>query len=108
MPRRIRVLHPSTPQSLIFYKVEWTVAQAKAWLEEHGFKHGKVDRRKNTLRFRQFDPKLCLRGTYGTKTWISRSRSGKKVLATMCRVSQRVAKGLRATSRRKTARRRAA
>jgi hypothetical protein len=107
MTDRTRVLHPSTPQTFIFYMNEWSRMQAKRWLEEHGFKHGKVDYKKNTMRFRQFEPALCLRNSYGTKTWRSSSR-GRKILATMCRVPQKVARAQRAGRKRKTARRRAA
>lgn len=94
---RVRVLHPSSPQTFIFYKGEWTVLEAKSWLRRHGFKHADVDRKKNTYRFRQFDPSMCLRSTYGTKTWISghdaagRTRKGKKILAVMCRRPRRAA-----------------
>ena len=94
---RVKVLHPSAPQTFIFYKGEWTVAEAKSWLRRNGFKHGDVDRKKNTFRFRQFDPSMCLRSTYGTKTWTSthtasgRVRRGKKILAVMCRRPRRAA-----------------
>ena len=96
---RVRVLRPSTPQSFVFYKNAWTVAEARAWLAEHGFKNAGVDRKRNTLRFRQFDPSRCLRDTYGTKTWKSGSR-GKSILVTMCRTARGA---VRTTRKRKAA-----
>jgi hypothetical protein len=43
-------------QSVVFDKDMFTILQAKKWLKEHGFKYGKVDKKLNTLRFRQMDP----------------------------------------------------
>jgi hypothetical protein len=43
-------------QSVVFDKDMFTVAQAKAWLKKHKYKYGKVDKKANTLRFRQQDP----------------------------------------------------
>ena len=53
----------SEVQSVLFNKEQWTEAEAKKWLGDHGFKHGGVDKgggRAGWLRFRQEDP-----GKYG-------------------------------------------
>lgn len=44
------------------------VAAAKQWLRHYKLKAGKVDRRANTLRFRQMPPSKCVQGNYATKT----------------------------------------
>jgi hypothetical protein len=49
----------SEVQSVLMDKARYTVAQAKKWLEDHGFKHGSVDKggaKAGYLRFRQQDP----------------------------------------------------
>lgn len=43
-------------QTVVFNKSDWELKEAKDWLKEHGYKYGKVDEKKNTYRFRQFDP----------------------------------------------------
>jgi hypothetical protein len=44
-------------QSVVFDSGKWTAEKARAWLEEHDLKGGKLDETENTLRFRQKDPK---------------------------------------------------
>jgi hypothetical protein len=49
----------SEVQSVLFDKARYTVAQAKKWLQDHGFKHESADEggpRAEYLRFRQQDP----------------------------------------------------
>jgi hypothetical protein len=49
----------SEVQSVLLEKARYTVAQAKKWLEDHGFKYGSVDEggsKAGYLRFRQQDP----------------------------------------------------
>lgn len=49
-------------QSILFTKGNkdsenhWTQKKAEKWLEEHKYKHTKVDSTKGHLRYRQFDP----------------------------------------------------
>lgn len=43
-------------QSVVFSKDQWTTPKAKKWLKENGYVSPKVDRKTNTLRFRQRDP----------------------------------------------------
>jgi hypothetical protein len=43
-------------QSVVFDKKHWTVKEAKKWLLENNYTASKVDRKLNTLRFRQIDP----------------------------------------------------
>lgn len=43
-------------QSLLFSVDDFTVAQAKAWAKEHGYRYGNVDTTENYHRLRQFDP----------------------------------------------------
>jgi len=45
-------------QSIIFYRDKWTTTEAKKWLKENGYKIPGVDKKENTLRFRQLDPNL--------------------------------------------------
>ena len=77
MPAKGKVL----PQTFLFPKGEWTRAQAKAWLKAHAKKYGKVDEKGSHYRFRQFDPKVCRVGRYGTKVWKS---NGKEIKAVFC------------------------
>lgn len=46
----------SQVQSLLFARDEYTVAQAKRWAAEHGYKHGKVDVTDEYVRLRQASP----------------------------------------------------
>lgn len=49
--------HNKTVQSILFEKSVWDVKSSRRWLKEHDFIYnGKVDKRGNNLRFRQFDP----------------------------------------------------
>ncbi len=43
-------------QTVLFDKKLWTIHTAIEWLEKHKLKHGKVDVKKNRLRFRQVAP----------------------------------------------------
>ena len=43
-------------QSLIFSKVDWSVAKVKNWLKSHKFKFGYIDESKNYWRVRQHEP----------------------------------------------------
>ena len=43
-------------QSVIFEKKKWNVEKSKKWLKLHKFKHGDMDEKEKTLRFRQIDP----------------------------------------------------
>lgn len=44
-------------QTLIFDRSEFTVAEAKRWAKDNGFKHSKVDVKPNTIRIRQHTPR---------------------------------------------------
>ena len=46
----------SEVQSVLFEKAQWTVADAKKWLKDQGFKVPTVDDAKNFFRFRQTSP----------------------------------------------------
>ena len=46
----------SKVQSLIFDPKRFTVAQAKQWAKQHGYKMGKVDKSDTEIRLRQLDP----------------------------------------------------
>ena len=48
-------------QSLIFSKVDWSVARVKSWLKTHKFKISYIDESKNYWRARQQDPKQYTR-----------------------------------------------
>lgn len=50
-PRRVLVR-----QSVLFDKLFWRKAQARAWLKAHGYRYGDIDEKPNTYRFRQRDP----------------------------------------------------
>lgn len=54
-------------QSIKFDKASWTLARAKTWCSDHGFKNDKVDDTGNWYRFRQFDPAECS-GAFETLT----------------------------------------
>ncbi len=43
-------------QSIVFNKDKWTTPKAKKWLKENNYVSPKVDKKENTLRFRQKDP----------------------------------------------------
>lgn len=43
-------------QSILFDN-RWSLFDAIDWLDEHGFKHYKVDVTQNKLRFRQYNPR---------------------------------------------------
>lgn len=43
-------------QSVLFSKSSWTIPKAKKWLKENNYIYSDVDKKPNTLRFRQFDP----------------------------------------------------
>ena len=43
-------------QSIIFNKKYFTPLQAVSWLDEHDFKHYKIDITTNFIRFRQIEP----------------------------------------------------
>ena len=43
-------------QSIIFNKKFYTPLQAIKWLDEHNYKHYKIDTTTNFIRFRQIDP----------------------------------------------------
>lgn len=51
-------------QTLLFDKGKFTSAEALAWAKEHNFKADKVDTDENFRRVRQFDPDLCIKGTF--------------------------------------------
>ena len=46
-------------QSILFPTSQYSVGQAKTWLNSHGKNSGKVDTTENYHRFRQFDPSQC-------------------------------------------------
>lgn len=46
----------------------WTVATARAWLQRNGFRSPAPAHTANQLRFRQFPPDQCRRGSYQTLT----------------------------------------
>ena len=43
-------------QSILFNRKYFTTIQAVKWLDEHDFKHYKIDITTNFIRFRQIDP----------------------------------------------------
>ena len=43
-------------QSIIFKKKYWTTKQAKAWLKKNEYKFDDVDKKEETIRFRQAFP----------------------------------------------------
>lgn len=59
-----QVLKAQRVQSFRFDKKKFSTAQAKKWLADHGAKAGKVDETPNQLRFRQFPPGKCKKGTH--------------------------------------------
>lgn len=54
-------------QTIIFSKDDWTVARARKWVTDHGFKDKGVDETSTSYRFRQFDPGQC-NGSFETLT----------------------------------------
>lgn len=64
-------------QSLIFPKKYWTLAQARKWLREHGYKSRGVDVKPTTYRFRQEDDWHFVRSSFRNLHW------GKHILAAM-------------------------
>lgn len=46
----------SAVQSLLFSRVSWTEAAAKAWAHEHNYRSGKVHVTDDYIRLRQFPP----------------------------------------------------
>jgi len=46
----------SEVQSVLFNADDWSIPDAKVWLQEHDFKNFDVDQTENNLRFRQEDP----------------------------------------------------
>lgn len=62
-------------QSVVVPK-SWGLRRARAWLKAHGYAAPKVDVTKNTLRFRQHDPRSC--SSFGT------IKMGKDVRAVVC------------------------
>ena len=43
-------------QSVLFSKKHWTIPKAKKWLKENNYVFSDIDKKPNTLRFRQLDP----------------------------------------------------
>lgn len=58
---------PTSVQTLIFDASLFNAKSAKSWAKAHGFSYGKVDRKENTIRFRQDDPEKYDRETFRTK-----------------------------------------
>jgi len=52
---------PEIIQSMVFNKNKWNQDQAIQFLEKHNLKHTKIDKTKQALRFRQFNPKQGLK-----------------------------------------------
>lgn len=46
----------------------WTPRAAQAWLRAHNFKTVKKDSTSGQHRYRQFEPSLCIEGSYKTLT----------------------------------------
>lgn len=46
----------SDVQSVLFSRSKWSPSEAKAWLAKNEFKHGDIEEKEETLRFRQHDP----------------------------------------------------
>jgi len=46
----------STLQSVRFSRKQWSLGEARRWLEKHGYNGGKVDTTENQYRFRQREP----------------------------------------------------
>jgi hypothetical protein len=53
-------------QSVIFDSKKWTIPKAKKWLSENNYISPKVDKKLNTLRFRQLEPELYKEWSYTT------------------------------------------
>ena len=53
-------------QSVIFDSKKWTIPKAKKWLSENNYISPKVDKKLNTLRFRQLEPELYKGWRYTT------------------------------------------
>ncbi len=53
-------------QSVIFDSKKWTIPKAKKWLSENNYISPKVDRKLNTLRFRQLNPEEYKEWSYTT------------------------------------------
>lgn len=66
MPRS-KYPHPARIQSLLFDRDQFSVERAKDWAHRHGFRYGQVEVGPTTIRLRQFDPKECAPGTFGTR-----------------------------------------
>lgn len=50
----------SRVQSVVLKKIRFkTMAQARSWAKDNGFKTSKVDETDESFRFRQFDPSDC-------------------------------------------------
>lgn len=56
-------------QSVLFNKKHWTIPRAKKWLKENGYKFDDIDKKPNTLRFRQLDPDQFKRELWGYTTY---------------------------------------
>jgi len=53
-------------QTILFPKDEWTITEAKVWLDEHHYKNNSLDITEEHYRFRQMTPMKG--GRYITKT----------------------------------------
>lgn len=51
-------------QSVLFRRSDWSAAEARQWLRDHGYRSTKVDVKPHTLRFRQRSPKTACRGAF--------------------------------------------
>lgn len=68
-PRQYRLFaigNPTRVQSILFDRERWTALDARNWLRSHGYHGLELDRKADTLRFRQIEPEFFRRGTFRT------------------------------------------
>ena len=63
-------------QSILFNQKYFTISQAINWLDEHNYKHYKIDITTNFIRFRQIEPSTLKKKGFGIITiniyWITK------------------------------------
>lgn len=68
-PRQYRLFalgNPTRVQSILFGRERWTALDARNWLRSHGYHGLELDRKANTIQFRQIEPEFFRRGTFRT------------------------------------------
>lgn len=56
----------STVTQTVIFPRSYGMGRARKWLSAHGSRSTKVDRTKNSLRFRQISPSKCRPGNFAT------------------------------------------